>query len=143
MYISLVPRPSASRARIAFVTFEPLSDNDVGVVPGLLPAIWQGFKGHECDAHTTGRRPGNEAKCTSLSWRIPSLVLLSCFVLGLKPIKNRIWKQLHLVLYLVLSDTTPYSLKQFSVRLLQRQKAPTPLCLTPATISPPHSYLRL
>ena len=50
MYISLVPRPSASRARIAYVTFEPLSDR-------------QGFKGHVCDARATGRRPGNEAMC--------------------------------------------------------------------------------
>ena len=46
---SLVPRPSASRARIAYVTFEPLSDS------------WQGFKGHICDARATGRWPGNEA----------------------------------------------------------------------------------
>ena len=27
IYYSLVPRPSASRARIAYVTFEPLSDS--------------------------------------------------------------------------------------------------------------------
>ena len=43
--VSLVPRPSASRVCIAYVTFEPLSDS------------W-----HVCDARATGRRPGNEAK---------------------------------------------------------------------------------
>ena len=56
-HLSLVPRPSASRARIAYVTFEPLSDK-------LAEAILQGFKGHICDARATGRRPGNEAKHT-------------------------------------------------------------------------------
>ena len=58
---SLVPRPSASRARIAYVTFEPLSDS------------WQGFKGHVCDARATGRRPENEATLHGLWAKTQSL----------------------------------------------------------------------
>ena len=35
---SLVPRPSASRARTAYVTFEPLSDKNIaGRRPGTTP----------------------------------------------------------------------------------------------------------
>ena len=35
--LSLVPRPSASRARTAYVTFEPLSDNWQKARPGTTP----------------------------------------------------------------------------------------------------------
>ena len=38
-YSSLVPRPSASRVRIAYVTFEPLSDSWQKAPEGLVPLL--------------------------------------------------------------------------------------------------------